>query len=573
MPRSVLRAFLGLAVVVTLGVLPKAAAGEVPAAWLKLDRVTVEPSPLAGLARVRVYVSAVRLEGEVIPVNGAGAWSLQLGASRKRLPYVAGTFAGTGEDLAVALVVQTSSEFTEALPVMREVLGSFLDGLPPRTQVTVVAYGENVHGGTRLGDIARAKADLEELEGESFPEDPQLIKAVDRAVTTLERAKTAGDGTELRRMIIVIGDGRDDDFDPEPFRRVAGRAGSKAIPIHTVAYSPVDSRSAMIGLGELSKVSNGTLRWVRTMTIPGADGAETVDRDGQTQAFQTQLRTLGHEVSGQYVLTWYLPPEQIANKSVSVAWNDLTSNEVRAGKLACGGESCEGDVWCAGATCVPRASDEGKGILGWILTIGGFALGGLVVLVGVGFVLTRLSEKRSAGAALARASVEAEAQRQQQVPDHRIVPQGPQGGRVQAPGHGPPPGVVAQPQVPQAGGIQPIGPGGGPIQPMGGPAQPQASAAQPSLLVLSGPLQGRRLPLRHGFSIGKAPGCDLVLAGDGFASSQHAQILMDTAGGCTLLDKGSTNGTFVNGVRTQQMRLAHGMSIRVGGTDLRFLAQ
>lgn len=572
MPRSVLRAFLGLAVVATLGVLPNAAAGEVPAAWLKLDRVTVEPSPLAGRARVRVYVSAVRLEGEVIAVNGAEAWSLQLGASKKHLPYVAGTFAGTGEDLAIALVVQTSTEFTEALPVMREVLGGFLDGVPPRTQVTVVAYGENVHGGTRLGDIARAKADLEELEGESFPEDPQLIKAVDRAVTTLERARTADDGTELRRMIIVVGDGRDDDFDPEPFRRVARRAESKAIPIHTVAYSPIDSRSAMIGLGELSKVSNGTLRWVRTMTIPGADGAETVDRDGQTQAFQTQLRTLGHEVGGQYVLTWYLPPEQIANKSVSVAWNDLTSNEVRAGNLACGGEACEGDVWCAGATCVPRARDEGKGILGWVLTIGGFALGGLVLLVGLGFVLTRLSEKRSADAALARASVEAQAQRQQQVPDHRIVPQGPQGGRVQPAGYGPPQGAVAplQPQVSQAGGLQPIGPGGGPVQML---PQQQATAAQPCLMVLSGPLKGHRLPVRHGFTIGKAPGCDLVLAGDGFASSQHAQILMDTAGGCTLLDKGSTNGTFVNGVRTQQMRLAHGMSIRVGGTDLRFLAQ
>ena len=58
-----------------------------------------------------------------------------------------------------------------------------------------------------------------------------------------------------------------------------------------------------------------------------------------------------------------------------------------------------------------------------------------------------------------------------------------------------------------------------------------------------------------------------------FASSQHAQILMDTAGNCTLYDQGSTNGTFVNGVRVSQYALTHGVAIRVGSTELRFLAQ
>lgn len=569
MPRSALRALLGLALVAALGV-PAAAEG-VPSAWLKLDRITAEPSPLAGLARVRVYVSAVRLEGDIIPVSGKDAWTLQVGASRKRLPYVAGTFGGSGQDLAIALVIQTSAEFADALPIMHETLGGFLDELPSGVQVTVVAAGETVHGGTRLGDLARARSELGKLEAESFPEEPQLIKAVDRAVTTLERAKTAAGGKELRRMVIVVGDGRDDDFDPDRYRKIAERADGKNIRIHTVAFSPIDSRSAMVGLGELSKRSHGTLRWVRTKTVPDLEGVEVLDTDDQTQAFQTQLRTLGQEVTGQYVLTWFLPPEQIANKSVSVAWNDLRSNEVRAGNLACGGETCEGDAWCYRSTCVTRGQDEGRGILGWLLMIGAIAVGGLFVLVGIGFVLSRMSEKRAAGTALAQASAEVEAQRQPQVPDHRIVPQGPQGGRV-----GPPAGAApgAHPAPGGAPPIAPIGPGGGPVQPVHpGGAAPVAPAAQPSLMVLSGPLQGRRLPLRHGFTIGKAPNCDLVLAQDGFASSHHAQILMDTAGGCTLVDKNSTNGTFVNGVRTQQMRLTHGMSIRVGGSDMRFLEQ
>jgi pSer/pThr/pTyr-binding forkhead associated (FHA) protein len=72
--------------------------------------------------------------------------------------------------------------------------------------------------------------------------------------------------------------------------------------------------------------------------------------------------------------------------------------------------------------------------------------------------------------------------------------------------------------------------------------------------------------------IGKQPGCDLIFE-DGYTSSQHAQIAMDAAGNCKLYDRGSTNGTFVNGVQIQEAGLEHGVSIRIGSTEMRFLAQ
>jgi len=53
-------------------------------------------------------------------------------------------------------------------------------------------------------------------------------------------------------------------------------------------------------------------------------------------------------------------------------------------------------------------------------------------------------------------------------------------------------------------------------------------------------------PLRHGFTIGKAPTCDLVIE-DGYTSTHHAQIVMDAIGNCKVFDQGSTNGTFING--------------------------
>jgi len=48
---------------------------------------------------------------------------------------------------------------------------------------------------------------------------------------------------------------------------------------------------------------------------------------------------------------------------------------------------------------------------------------------------------------------------------------------------------------------------------------------------------------------------------------------MDTSGTCRLYDRNSTNGTFANGVRVTEVVLAHGMSVRIGSTELRFLAQ
>jgi pSer/pThr/pTyr-binding forkhead associated (FHA) protein len=94
----------------------------------------------------------------------------------------------------------------------------------------------------------------------------------------------------------------------------------------------------------------------------------------------------------------------------------------------------------------------------------------------------------------------------------------------------------------------------------------------PALLVMSGPRSGQRIPLHNGFTIGKAPASDLVLD-DGYTSTQHAQVGVDQAGNCRLYDRNSTNGTFANGVRVTEVVLDHGMSVRIGSTELRFLAQ
>lgn len=73
-----------------------------------------------------------------------------------------------------------------------------------------------------------------------------------------------------------------------------------------------------------------------------------------------------------------------------------------------------------------------------------------------------------------------------------------------------------------------------------------------------------------GISIGRGGPNNVQLDGDEFASAKHARV-EPRRDGVWIEDVGSTNGTFVNGVRlTRPRKLAVGDLVRVGETDLRF---
>jgi pSer/pThr/pTyr-binding forkhead associated (FHA) protein len=73
-----------------------------------------------------------------------------------------------------------------------------------------------------------------------------------------------------------------------------------------------------------------------------------------------------------------------------------------------------------------------------------------------------------------------------------------------------------------------------------------------------------------GISIGRDGRNDVRLDGDDFASATHARV-EPRRDGVWIEDTGSTNGTYVNGVRISRPRkLAVGDLVRVGETDLRF---
>jgi pSer/pThr/pTyr-binding forkhead associated (FHA) protein len=92
--------------------------------------------------------------------------------------------------------------------------------------------------------------------------------------------------------------------------------------------------------------------------------------------------------------------------------------------------------------------------------------------------------------------------------------------------------------------------------------------------VTDGPARGEQSELDKGLIIGRSTEGFGALKGDPEISRRHAQITRTDEGRLYISDLGSTNGTFVNGIRlARERRLADGDIVRVGETDLRFEAE
>jgi hypothetical protein len=71
-------------------------------------------------------------------------------------------------------------------------------------------------------------------------------------------------------------------------------------------------------------------------------------------------------------------------------------------------------------------------------------------------------------------------------------------------------------------------------------------------------------------TFGRGPQNDVTLAGDDYASARHARV-EPRHDGVWVEDIGSTNGTFLNGIKlTRPRKLTPGDVVRVGETELRY---
>ncbi len=106
--------------------------------------------------------------------------------------------------------------------------------------------------------------------------------------------------------------------------------------------------------------------------------------------------------------------------------------------------------------------------------------------------------------------------------------------------------------------------------------QPTAATPQtafdlaPRLVGLTGLYAGQVFALSSGTQVvGREAGCHVPLVNDNTTSRRHATITV-SPDGYTIRDEGSSNGTFVNGVRIQEQKLTPGDEIQIGATRFRF---
>ena len=572
---------------ISLPVTASAESKPYEAPWLRIEQLDARRSVVENYAQLTFHATAVNLQGVFLKdIVGKQAWTLTIGKQKKKLPYIAGQFHALPDELAIAIVIDTSAEFGDILPTIQQETVKFIEGLPKkRTQVAIIGFDDKVHGSKRVRSTSRAISAVQKLYAYEDPADKRLLDAIKRAQRALDRAKPQTEGAKIRGLIVVVSDGRDETYPrPEKYRKIAKKAKRAGYPIHTIAWAPDGNRLPLRGLGELSRRSGGTFRFAYIKN-----------------GFAGHYKQLSTEILDRYTVTFFVPEKDIKGKRVGLlaSAKDLSSTEqIRVTKLDCGGkDACEGGHYCAVDRCVTKQRDAGRGILGWILLIGGIVVGGLIALVLLGFIISAIGRRRSQ-APPPDFPPDGEFQPPPEEPEgpQRVVGMGPgmhlgqagpQGGRApSAGGHPGMPPTGSQQVLPT--GSQRVLPTGahGAMPPTGsqrvlptgahgaaGRGAAPAPGPRPVLLILEGPYQNQRIPLHNGFTIGKAPDCHLTLANDNFASGHHARVILDTRGTCTLVDQGSTNGTYINGVRVTQKQLSHGMLVGIGSMKARFLTQ
>ena len=327
----------------------------------KLERISTDE--LAN-GKLKVYASAVELEGDVIDGMPASAFTLLVNGKGKGKAEKTQKFISAGEVVDIVLLVEVAAQYKKALDPVKQALKDFVEEQSPKMKVRLMTFGSTVDSSKSRSFVSASSLGgvLDDLEVDDDSGDVALTQAIELAVHELgklDKTKAAPKDSDEeiklppRRLIVVVSDGLNAKMDRATFKRTAEVALKAHIPIHTIAYSPIDSRGPLLNLGDLSKRSNGTFRWAQK------------DSD-----IKPQLDNLAAEVRNQYVLTFD---------------TDITSVAKYNFGLKCGAEMKSNIVSGSGVPIV--VSSSGLGWFWWVLII---LVGGLVLLFIIGLIMTKV---------------------------------------------------------------------------------------------------------------------------------------------------------------------------------------
>jgi len=131
--------------------------------------------------------------------------------------------------------------------------------------------------------------------------------------------------------------------------------------------------------------------------------------------------------------------------------------------------------------------------------------------------------------------------------------------------------VPTGPPVPTAAGVPAAAAGAAPVAAGAAPPRRGKGAGPALQVIVAGPYEAALFPLDDEVTVGRAPGCGVVLTDDTFVSQVHARVFRRNRD-VLVEDLGSTNGTFVNGDRIDTVtRIRKGDTVKFGETVMRVI--
>jgi hypothetical protein len=272
---------------------------------LRLERV--DPGACASNGSVDAYVAELELEGTLRDRPPSQFRLVLDGRELAERPLRVARFGATAVPLRLALVLESSGSYASSHDMVRAAAQDLLRALPARARVAVVVYDWRARRTLSAATPRQAAAALDAVDPAGGAE---VDLALDEALTLGLRALGPRNPLE-RRLLVVVSDGINRSMKRDVFRALGSRARQLEVPIHPVAFSPIDERGPLLNLGELAKRSRGTLRWAR----------RAADLRGE-------MLNLAREINEQLVLGFRVPDSCGRRHRLQIATGDLTSDTV-----------------------------------------------------------------------------------------------------------------------------------------------------------------------------------------------------------------------------------------------------
>ena len=450
--------------------------------------------------------------------------------------------ADTGDGIAYIFLVDVSKSLTNAqFTLLKTALGEWVAGLRPVDRAALVTFGK----GVRLvddftADAGALEADLAKL----APTDAQTFFH-QGLLTALTLGQRRDAGLPERRAIVTLTDGIDDVAGGVSTDEVYAQLREGRIPLYAIGFASGRDRAkrdaGLNALGQFARRSGGSFRDAtggdlsdayRALRLQISEqyrariGCADCVADGSLYRLQLVLNqggaTVAADLDVRLLAAGDVPASEPVAEAPAIAAKAPEEAPAESPKEPEEKVTAEKPDTTAPETLVPEApKPPASGPSPWIWAAGG----GLLLLVLILWLIAR----RRAGTAAETAVTEP-------IPDTPAPPERP-----------------PLPETP--------------------PPAPPPSGPTLQLVVVSGQRRGQRLSLilDGPKTIGRAAGCDLVLADDPEVSHRHCQLRL-SAPHLLIEDLGSTNHTRVNGVPIEAAyALAYGDVLGIGRTELRVL--